>query len=417
MKMNLTAAAITALFAASVQAATFVDSYEEGKDKVGDDGFIVVVYPDGWNAKNTALGKAILKSPEFSKAAGDAVLLEHAIPNITNKEWADARNKRLGPINLPEGTGATLNYPCIYMCDKDGRNYALINADVFRDSKLSKEKMTKQAIKKASQEVAARLVAIKKQRSIMEKAASASGKAAVDLYHEACNLPGINRPDKVVDLVKKADPEDKNGLVDVLNHNMYGFIEGCGNTNGENWQAKLAEAEKKMQNPYFSPVIKQTIYTSAIGMLRRHGGAENREKMMSYLKVMRSLDPKSIYGRSYDGAMRLWDSWSTTWTPESIPAVNGPMDVPAANIKEPGVYTVTFSFTGGLHGFSASSVELYDGDTKVTEDVHDCFAGNGNTANVYTLQVAKPVAKPHLKVYTTMGANRNSNGTISIMKQ
>lgn len=417
MKMNLTIAAATAFFAASVQAAVFVNSYEEGKDKAGEDGFIVVAYPDGWNAKNTKLAKAILASKEFAKAAGDAVILEQPIPNISTPEDNEARKQKFGPIQTPNTTGATLSYPCIYLCDKEGRNYAMVNADQFRDLSLPKDEMTKTAIDKAGKEVAARLAAVKEQRFHMDMAAKTSGKAAADQIFKACCIPGINKPDKVVDAAKKADPEDKTGIVTALTHNVYGFMEDCGNAGADNWEEKLARAEELMKNPYFDTATKQTLYTSAFGLLRRNGGSANHGKMMGYLETMYKLDPKSIYGESYAGAMRLWDSWSTKWSPETIPAQNGPMDVPAPNIKEPGVYTVTFSFNSGLHGFSASAVELYDGDTKVAEDVHDCFAGSRCEGNVYTLQVSKKLAKPHLKVMTTMGANRNSHGTISIMQQ
>ena len=416
MKTKLISALACILLVSSVPAAVVVDGYEQGKSSVGDDGFVIVAYPSGWNPKNEALGKAILNSPELLQAAGQAVIIGVGVPNNSTKEVRDARAKKLGPIKLDKGPGANAgSYPAIFLCDKSGNYYSIIISQEFRKPGLPKDEMTKQAVSGAGKLVAKRMESARKQRKLMEQAGKASGKEQIELIAQACNIKDISRPGNALELAKKADPNDESGILAMLNHNFYGFIESCGNAGEGEWQAKLAEAEKKIDNPYFSPQVKQTIYTSAVGLLRRHAGSSGYKKMISYLKAMKKLDPKSPYGRSYDGAMRLWDAWTTPWNPNNLPSSDAtPMRIEAPTIKKPGVYTVTFNYSRGRDAFRASAVTLYDGDAKVAEDIHVCNAGHSHTDHVYTLNVTKKVSKPRLQINTSMGGSRDSHGVISI---
>lgn len=414
MKSKILTGAIATLCAACAQASTLVENFNDGKAKAGEDGFVVVFYPEGWNAKYEALGKAILDSPELKKAAGNAMLMGVGIPNLDSKEMKEARKRKLGPISVP---GGAVSYPCISMCEAGGRSYATISSNEFCEPGVSSKSFSSAAVAKASQEVAARLKAIKKQRSLMQQAAPASGKQKIDLIAQACNIPGISRPDKVVDMVKKADPKDEFGLTTALTFNWYGLVERCGNAKAEEWEARYAEVEKHLKNPYFAPHVRQPIYSAAIGLLRRHGGQPKREKMLAYLDEMKAVDPKSRYGLSTVGALRLWDFWSCEWKPAMIPQTNGPMEIAAPCFRGPGTYVVTLDYKKGAHAMQASGIELYDGATKVAEDVHECFSGTRKNGHVFRLTVSKKVANPRLIINTKMGKNRDSSGVITVRQE
>lgn len=404
--------ALAGMVSAAAHAATVVQSYEEAKDKVSDDGFIVIAYPDGWNRKATLLGKALVSSAEIGKAAGDAVIMALPIPNISGKEVQEARKAQLGPIKVD--LGRAHSYPAIYMCESSGRNYAVIPAYEYRTMGKDARSVTD-----AASVISSRLSAGREQRELMNKANGTQDIAAkAELISKAVSLEGLNRPDKVVELAKKMDPKDTTGLTAALNYNWYGLVWACVK---DDWKKGLQQCESLLANPLLSPKQKQLVYLCAMGTLRRHGGAEGMEKMRKYGKEMRALAPDSCWGRSYDGAMRLWDvrfSLESGWNPTVLPAKDEPAEcVGPWPISAPGTYKITFRYTGGAHALQVSKVELYDGTVKVAEDAHRSTVGHRLVNNVYTLRVDAPVKAPRVVVTTCMGKNRNSSGTISVSRE
>ena len=146
-------------------------------------------------------------------------------------------------------------------------------------------------------------------------------------------------------------------------------------------------------------------------------GTINRE----YARKLESYGKDTVLGRSAAIAEREWAatlSYEEGWQPDALPKDFTPAELEGKlPIAEPGIYTVIFKYKRGRHALFVNAVELYDGDTKVAEDKHNGSTGIKDHKNTYDLKVDAPVKNPRLLITFDMKANRDSYGTISIVKQ
>jgi hypothetical protein len=217
--------------------------------------------------------------------------------------------------------------------------------------------------------ISSRREAKAQQDKLMAQADAAQGEARALLLLKAAQVEGIERPDKVENLIKAADPEDKSGSLAALR--FYNNPVGD-KINEMDISEALAAMDAAISNPLHTVQQKQNACAFAIGLIRRRFGTGPADAIAHYARIMKGLNPDSVLGRSADVVMRDWTTgmqFVRGWAPDSLPLPGVPGEL---NGKLPigpaGKYEVRFEPTRGKNQAIISRVALYDGQTLVSED-------------------------------------------------
>ncbi|MBQ3525501.1 MAG: hypothetical protein IJA63_04425 [Akkermansia sp.] len=386
-----------------------VENYEAAQANVPKDGYVVVLYADGWDKYSEKLAKQFLKNKQIKKAFADSVLIEMPVANLSTEETNKARGAKLGKLRW-EGPHT---YPAFALYDKSGRYYTTICIP-YEDRK---------AFSKIANLIEEAHKAVDEQNALLEKAKGETGLARALTLGKAASFKNIRRPDNIVKMIKECDKDDKSGYIRSLEFNMYGYAEGTAKKAAETgeWKPILKEIEDKIADKAYNDEQRQGLYAMAIGLLHRHGTMAEQKKLVKYIRSMKSIDPDSILGVSAEHAQTIWArqlSYADGWSPAVLPLDETPTELAGPlPIKGAGTYEVTFTYSSGSHQLVVLGVQLFDGNKKVAEDMHRGTTGIKHNNNVYTLEVGAKVKDPHLKVIFDMKKDRQSNGTIKIEKK
>ncbi len=404
---------LPALFAAAAMhgalpasAATLATTHAEAQARglINDDGYVIFAYADGWDKFSKKRCEKLMAAAEIRKAAGNAVLMPWPVPEYTTDETRQAANERRGSLNIP----GSHSYPALLLLDRKGRHYATIAGTPMARGKVSE----------VAELLADRMARGKKRFDLLARAEQTPGPEKAKLTLEAYQIDGLTGFGKGFNNhIAKMDPNDTTGAKRAANYNHYGLLDKLGKMPAKE---AVAEVEKLLEDPAYSNRQKQQMCVALIGVLRRNTGAEGAADIRRFTQRMEAYAPDSPEGRAADRILREWVkelSYDEGWSPSSLPPDTKPVELKGKlPIEGPGTYTVHFAYTGGRQALTIRSVELYDGKTKVAEDVHNGSTGHANRNNTYTLNVSKPVREPHLFISFDM-KNRDSRGTITIEKQ
>ncbi len=381
------------------------ENIDQGKTLVTDDGYAIVTYADGWDKYSKKTAEMMMADPAVTKALGNAVVMTLAVPNVTSKEEHEVNKKRFGNMDLSFPNV----YPAIILYDKTGRRLADICIP------YSERKDPAAVAAKVSKAMAG----ARKQAELLNKAESAKGVEKARLLGQASAIAGINRPNRVVDAIKKEDPKDESGMARIAGLNLFDTAIASAST--KDWEADLATMKELMENPLLTTEQKQQACCISIGLLRRHGGLARKAELKEMIAKLRSLDPDSLLGKSADDAERMWISSFNLvegWSPAVLPSDATPVELEGKlPISAAGTYEVTFTYKKGTEALRVAAVELYDGNKKVAEDRHDGFMGLKQNNNVYTLEVPAAVKKPRIMVIFNMGKKLDSYGKVTITRK
>ena len=341
-----------------VQAATKVATYEQAQATLNDDGYILFVYGEGWDKRAKAQITALYNTPEVIKAAGNATLMLVPLPESMNEQQKAALEKTMGKLSLPH-VHSKHAFPAVVMYDKSGRLYSWISGPAMVHPEAGRIALT----------ISRRLAGLKKQLQLVTAANEAQGEERAQLLLKACQIDNLERPDRVQQLIKEADPEDKSGCLAALNfHN---------NPLGDKVKdMKLAEIlvemDKAIANPLHTVQQKQNACAFTIGTIRRRIGAGGSDLIRKYAQQMKALNPDSVLGQSADIVIRDWApglQYVRGWSPNTLPMQGTPTELLGKlPIGHSGRYEVRFEPTGGRHHARVTRVALYDGDTFICED-------------------------------------------------
>lgn len=381
------------------------DNIEQGKNLVTDDGYAIVTYADGWDKYSKKTAEMMMDDPAVTKALGNAVVMTLPVPNVTSKEEHEANKTRFGNMDLSFPNV----YPAIILYDKTGRRLTDICIP-YSERKNPADIATK---------VSTAMTAARKQARLLSDAEKAQGVEKARLLGQASTIPGINRPNKVADMIKKVDPKDESGMQRIASLNL--FATAIESAKTKDWEADLATMKELMENPLLTTEQKQQACCISIGLLRRHGGLARKAELKQMIAKLRSLDPNSLLGQSADDAERMWVSTFNIvegWIPSILPSDATPVELEGKlPISAAGTYEVTFNYKKGTEALRVAAVELYDGDKKIAEDRHAGFMGIKQNNNVYTLNVPAAVKNPRIFVIFNMGEKLDSYGKVTITRK
>ncbi len=391
-----------------LHAATKVTNYAEAQNRklVNNDGYLIIAYPDGWNRFGEKLAHKLAGSSAISKAAGKAVLMMLPIPDYTTEATKKAKADICGKLNVP---GAR-SYPALILLDREGKHYAtLCGTPVVRATEKEVAAQLAELMKKGQQ-----------RRDLLDKAEKAAkGAEKARLTFDAYQIDGLSGWGKgFANHLAKLDPKDESGVVHAANYNHYALLDKLGKMPPAD---AVAEVDKLLKDAAYTNRQKQQMCMAILGVLRRSGGMEQAPAMRRFARQLGEYAPETAHGKASTFIGNNWVpelSCKKGWSPAALPATTKPVALSGpVPISSAGTYTVTFTYTRGRHALNILSIELYDGNTKVAEDVHKGSTGNTHKNNVYTLKVNGSVKEPHVFISFDMQKNRDSYGTISIRQQ
>ena len=388
------------------QAATKVATYEQAQAKLNDEGYLLFIYGQGWDKRAKELTTALYNSPEVAKAAGNAVMMLVPLPESMDDAEKEAFNKVMGKLQLPH-PHSKHSFPAVVMYDKTGRQYSIICGPA----------MVQPAPERIALVISRRKAKLAEQLAIMTQADKAQGEERARLLLQACRVENMERPARVQELIKQADPEDKAGCLAALNF----YNNPVGDKVKDMPLADfLVEMDKAIANPLHTVQQKQNACAFTIGTIRRRTGSGGSDLIRKYAELMKSLNPDSVLGRSADVVLRDWTlglQYVRGWSMETLPIANKPTELQGhLPIGPAGTYKLHFKPTGGNKAI-ITRVALYDGDTLLSEDVRTTEIADNGQDHFYTMTATAEVKKP--RVLITFGNeenNRNTRGQFSITK-
>ncbi|MBQ2380760.1 MAG: hypothetical protein II295_10280 [Akkermansia sp.] len=397
--------ALAAPMCHQAQAAQQFATYEAAQRKVTDTGYVVFIYPAGWDRYSEKVCRKLIADEAVRKAAGDAALLLAPIYQDRNEANNAKAKKVMGSLGFP-GDMSDISYPAIVFYEKGGRQYATIFG----------RELTRGSAQQVAKLVAEKLAAKKQQDDILVKsrAATDAGEKA-RLLLASSRVDGIDWPGGLRNAMQQADPGDKHGYLSALN---FGF----GPKNGESIQDFAKRLDQVLDNDRLSPHQKQRACAAAIGHIRRSMGTmAGGELITKYARAMRKLDPKSTLGLSAPVVMRDWVRqyhYGQGWSPEVLPAGEFPMLMHGVPITQPGTYRVNFKLVTGRDGVNVKKLRLMDGSRCVATDETPRSINWGQTQQNFTLTVKKALKDPALEItYANDADKRSTWGEITISKQ
>lgn len=407
MKKTVISALVALSLLTGVQAATVVKNYDEAQSHLTDDGYVLVLYPEGWNKNGKKAGLKYVSSDVVLKAAGNAVIIPVPRHQISDEEVQQFRKQLLGKLPLPN----VHSYPAFILLDKDGRHYATVSGLFMRkgDEKQAAAELQKSMSSKREQD-----------KLLAEAADTKDPLLKARKLGRAAELPGVFRPNNIQKMIKEADPEDKSGYSRRLSYHPSAHAEGLVKNTQKTVEQKISELEAMLEDAAYTNEQKQGIAATCIGMMRRSGNPAHMKRIPLMAERMRSYAPDTVQAKSASIAVRQWVrqlSLSDGWSPVVLPRDNKPTPLEGPiPIKEPGTYEVKFTYTGGSQALGIAAVELYDGAKKVTEDRHPGSTGHKHSNNVYVLKVPARVTLPRL-VVTFNQKNFDTYGTIVVTRK
>lgn len=399
------AASLLVTMAAPAQSAQQFSTVEAAKQKVSDAGYILFIYPDGWDRYGEKLCKKLIADKGVQQAAGDAALILAPIyQNRTEKTNAKAKSV-MGHLGYPHDM-ADISYPALVFYEKDGRQYASLHGEpLMTASSAEVAELVKQ-----------RIEAKKLQQSLLDKSSATqdTGEKA-RLVLASARVDGVEWPNQLKATLRSIDPEDKHGCLAALN---FGF----GPQNDESMESFLKRLEAALENKNLTAWQKQRACAAAIGHIRRsYGSMAGGPLITKYARAMQKLDPDSTLGLSAPVVMRDWVReyrYGQGWSDQIIPAAPIPMLMHDVPINKPGTYSVTFKLKTGRDGITINRLRLMDGETCVAADENVRQVTWGNTEQTYTFVVKKSLKKPMLEItYGNEPNKRSTWGDITVRPQ
>lgn len=377
-------------------------SVEAARQTVTNDGYILFLYPEGWDRYGKKLCETLISNPGVKAAAGDAALILAPVYQERNEKTNAVAGQVMGNLGYPHSM-SDISYPAIVFYEKNGRSYATLHGAALMNASAPE----------VAKQIKARLDARKEQQALLDKSGSVTDAGEkVRLLLAAARVEGVSWPDRLKETIRSIDPTDAHGGIASLD---FGF----GAKNNESLEDFLKRLDAVLKNPQLTTWQKQRACAVAIGHIRRtYGMMAGGPLITQYAKAMRELDPESSLGLSADVVIRDWVReyrYGQGWSSEIIPAGPVPMLMHDVPMQPPGTYEVTFKLTTGRDGIRINSLRLMDGEKCIAADNSPVEVGWSHTVHTYTFTVKEALAAPVLEItYGNAPDKRSTWGEISV---
>ncbi|MCQ2363935.1 MAG: hypothetical protein MJ051_00070 [Akkermansia sp.] len=386
------------------QAAQVAQNYDQAKSLVTEDGYILFIYGKGWDKKGDMQCRRLMADPAIQKAAGNAVMILAPLLQFPD-DAAKAEMKAVAGDLVYPSASLKISYPAIVMYSKTNRRYAYIcGPDVVKND-----------VKAIAARMEKHLKALRTQEALLAKAEGAQGGEKAKLLFEASHVQDAEGIDKILNEIKKADPEDKSGYVAAQEYNN-GFQKDP--DAAATLEEVLARLDKVIADPRYTAEQKQKTCAYAIGCIRRKGGYNQAELMQKYLDQMPKFGPDTLLTKTVPVIKRDWITglqYAEGWNGGNMPMNDKPTELEGKlPIAAAGTYSIEFAPKGGRNKAVIKRVALYDGKKLIAEDKTEKTIAD-NADKVYKLTAPAAVKEPHLFIsFGNKPTERDTRGEIII---
>ncbi len=358
-----------------------VSSYAEGLDRVGADGWVLLCHSADWDSTHDE--QWMRRQNSILSSCGNALILYVPVYQNPSAEQADAIKRLLQGADLD--LSKLKSVPCAILLDQDGRPYASVSGENFTEQATSH-------IRQAQTKLRTR-------NNILRQAAEETGPQKAQTLNRLWRL-NITPPPGLKQDMQAADPEDQSGLAEWSPFDPWALVERI---YAMPWQEAIAELDRIQQAP-LSQEERQALLAIRIGCVHYHLGAAGVKEITNLANACTALAPGTPLGKAAQRALRLWSSkmdLGSGWNKDLLPRMAAECEITGTReLNLRGEYRVGIVPTGGQDPVRVTRVALYDGDTKVSEDIHTCClkAGEELTDNEYMLIVHLPPSRPRLLI-------------------
>ncbi len=135
MKKKIRIAGTMLMWASGIGQVNQAFALEDSQNVWQDDGYVLFIYPAGWNQYGETMSRQLIADESVQAAADDAVLMPAPIYQNRSEENKKKAADVMGALTYP-GDMSNISYPAIVFYEKGGRAYAtlcgerLMNSDV-----------------------------------------------------------------------------------------------------------------------------------------------------------------------------------------------------------------------------------------------------------------------------------------------
>ncbi len=358
-----------------------VTSYAEGLERVKEDGWVLLCHSADWDETHNE--QWMRRQSSITSACGNALVLY--VPIYQNPSPA----QEAAAEQLMAGSTVNLQHlhsvPCALLLDQDGQLYATISGDEFMEHAAGK-------IRQAQVQLRAR-------NNLLREADQQEGAARAQVLSNTWRL-GIRVPENLRERMQEADPNDSAGISEWSPFDPWALARRI---RSMPWDEAAAELDRVQQAP-LSKEEQQAVLAIRISCVHHHFGVAGAAEVRRLANACTALAPGTALGKAAARAGNLWGAQlnlSTGWQSGQLPRVAAECEIAGTRaLTRNGEYRICFIPEKGQDPLRITRVTLYDGNTKVSEDIHTCSlkAGEELVDNEYMLILHRAPARPRLVV-------------------
>lgn len=284
LSLSLLAALLLSSPLIAVETAPTVSEAKVKAKEIKSD-YLVFVYGGDWDRFGKSYKERVWAKPEtLSLAQPNTIVTEYTYPEHPTEQEKEARKQ----LQKDFGQG-TASLPSLYFFDKNQFCYATLHGDKMDKNPL----LLAKRIQKTQN-------LRKKRDEYLTQAEKLSGLEKAKLIGAAYDIEELNRPQEVVNELKKCDPEDASGYQKRFTFDPWKYHSV--------FEKPLAEGLKELDavvaDPAYTAEQKQAILGIKSTYLRRNKADKNEIREV-FIK-MKALDPKSIFGKAAEKGIELY---------------------------------------------------------------------------------------------------------------
>ncbi len=392
-----TAGYILAAVASLSWGAEEVSSYAQGLDRVAEDGWVLLCHCADWDSSHDE--QWIRRQTAIRSSCGNALVLYVPIYQTPTPEQAAGQERMLQGAQVD--LSRLPSVPCALLLDRDGRAYATISGDDFAERAAGK-------IREAQAQLRTR-------GDLLRQASMEEGSQRAQTLSRIWRL-SIAPPPDLRQQMLQADPADSAGIAEWSPFDPWALAERVRQLP---WQEAMAELER-VQAVQLSKEERQAVLAIRMGCVHHYLGAAGIREINKLADDCTHLAPGTPLGKAAQRAAAVWGNKMELhqgWVGGQLPLVAAECELAGVQeLSRAGEFRIGIIPTKGEDPVRVTRVTLYDGETKVSEDVHTCCLKPGAPLehNEYMLILRQAPARPRLVVAFDQQGKRDSQGSFSL---
>ncbi len=391
------AASLLAAMAPLAWGFTEVDSYVQGLEHVGEDGWVLLCHSADWD--NTHDEQWMRRQSSIRSACGNALVLYVPVyQNPTQEQTAQLEQ-------LLQGSSIKLDQlksvPCAILLDQDGRPYSTVSGDDFLERAAG-------LIRDAQSQLRIR-------SNLIRQASMEEGSQKAQTLSRIWRL-NIAPPPNLRQMMYNADPEDRAGISEWSPFDPWALADRVRNMPYEEAVTEL----DRVLSAQLSKEERQAVLAIRLSCVHHHLGTAGVVEIRRLAQACTAQAPGTPLGKAAQHAARLWGSRMSLrdgWSSSQLPLLPANCELSGGiELMRDGEFRLNIVPSGGKDPVRVTRVTLYDGETKLSEDAHTCElkAGDPLSNNEYMLILRYAPTHPRLVISFDQQGKRDTQGYFTL---